>query len=174
VHKVIVNMDSRRRQVFDDYHGRARSMKPIPEIGFSKWLVLMATVVIAAGAGAAAPPPINEKALLDAGFKVLVATNKVQEDWVRGLAPGKLRAMQRTGKKYFIYPDAAKNQIYVGGPKEYEAYAQLHPEHRVANAEQAAKEASAYRGKQDKVTREATARDLSDPFLGASWADLGW
>ena len=132
----------------------------ISDMRFAKCLVLMATVVIAAGAGAA--PPIDEKQLLDAGFKVLVATNKVQEDWVRGLAPGKIRAMQRTGKKYFIYPDAAKNQIFVGGPKEYQAYVQLHPEHRVANAEQAAKEASAYRGKQDKVTREATAIAVID------------
>ena len=116
----------------------------------------------------------DEKQLLDAGFKVLVATNKVQEEWVQGLPPGKIRPMQRTGKKYFIYPDAAKKQVYVGGPKEYDAYVQLHPEHRAASAGQAAKEASAYRGKQDDVMRSATARDLSDPFLGASWADLGW
>ena len=130
--------------------------------------------MIAAGASAAAPPPIDGKQLLDAGFKVLVATNKVQEEWVQGLPPGKIRPMQRTGKKYFIYPDAAKKQVYVGGPKEYDAYVQLHPEHRAASAGQAAKEASAYRGKQDDVMRSATARDLSDPFLGASWADLGW
>ena len=82
--------------------------------------------------------------------------------------------MQRTGKKFFIYPDASRNQIYVGGPKEYEAFVQLHPEKRTADAQQAAKEAIAYRGKQDDTMRKATARDLSDPFLGASWADLGW
>jgi hypothetical protein len=33
---------------------------------------------------------------------------------VRSLAPGKIRAMQRTGKKFFIYPGASRNQIYVG------------------------------------------------------------
>ena len=37
-----------------------------------------------------------------------------------------------------------------------------------------AKRASDYRVKQDEVMRKATAHDLSDPFLGASWADLGW
>jgi hypothetical protein len=132
-----------------------------------------AAVALAPGA-AAAPPPVDDKQLLDAGFKVLVATTKVQEDWVRGLPPGKIRPMQRTGKKLFIYPDAANHQIYVGGPKEYDAYVQLHPEHRAAGAQQAAREASAYRGKQDNAMRNATARDLSDPFLGASWADLGW
>ena len=137
---------------------------------------LMLTLLFSSGAVAAtaAKSPIDKSALSDAGFKVLTATTKVQEDWVRGLPAGKIRPMQRTGKKYFIYPDASENQIYVGGPKEYEAYVQLHPEHRAAGAQQAAREASAYRGKQDDAMRKATARDLSDPFLGASWADLGW
>ena len=66
---------------------------------------------------------------------------------MRGLAAGKIRPVQRTGKKFFIYPDASRNRIYVGGPKEYEAYLQLHPEHRPVDAEQAAREAGAYRGK---------------------------
>ncbi len=139
-----------------------------------KSLGALAVTVFAAGGAAGASPPIDESQLLDLGFKVLVATTKVQQDWVRGLPPGKIRPMQRTGKKFFIYPDAPRNQIYVGGPKEYEAFVQLHPEQRTAGAQQVAKEAIAYRGKQDDTMRKATARDLSDPFLGASWADLGW
>lgn len=98
----------------------------------------------------------------------------VQQEWVRGLPAGKIRPMQRTGKKFFIYPDASRNQIYVGGPKEYEAYVQLHPEKRVTDAGKAAKDASVYRANQSEEMKKATARDLSDPFLGASWADLGW
>jgi hypothetical protein len=128
----------------------------------------------AAGAATAAKTPIDKTALSDAGFKVLTATTKVQEDWVRGLPAGKIRPMQRTGKKYFIYPDAPAKQIYVGGPKEYDAYVQRHPEHRVADSKKAAKDASAYRAKQTDEMKQASARDLSDPFLGASWADLGW
>jgi hypothetical protein len=134
---------------------------------------LAVTMFVARGAAAAAAP-IDEKQLLDVGFKVLVATTKVQQEWVQGLPRGKIRAMQRTGKKYFIYPDASRNQIYVGGPKEYEAYAQLHPEHRVADLQQSAREQSAYRGKQADAMEKASARDLSNPFLGATWADLGW
>lgn len=143
-------------------------------------LALAATILVAgvAGAAVAAPKastaPIDEKQLLDAGFKTLVATTKVQEEWVRKLPPGKIRAMQRTGKKYFIYPDAPRNQIYVGGPNEYETYVQLHPEHRVANAQQAENAASAYRMKQADAMEKASARDLSNPFLGVTWADLGW
>lgn len=129
--------------------------------------------VFAAGA-AAAPPRIDDSELSAAGFKVLVATTKVQEEWVRKLPPGKIRAMQRTGKKFFIYPDASRNQVYVGGPKEYEAFVQLHPENRVADAQTAEKAASAYRMKQADAMQKASARDLSNPLLGVSWADLGW
>ena len=133
---------------------------------------LAATAVIAASA-AAATSSVNEGELLNLGFKVLVATTKVQQDWVHTLAPGKIRSMQRTGKKFFIYPDASRNQIYVGGPAEYEAYRKLHPEGQ-QSIQDAANKASAYRSKQDAAMRAATAHDLSDPFLGASWADLGW
>lgn len=152
-------------------------MKRFPSSRRAKLLELLRALAVTAfiaGGAAAASPPIDEGQLLDLGFKVLVATTKVQQDWVRGLPPGKIRPMQRTGKKFFIYPDASRNQIYVGGPKEYEAFVQLHPEHGAAGAQQAAKEASAYRLKQDDAMRKATARDMSDPFLGASWADLGW
>lgn len=152
-------------------------MKRFPHSRWAKLLrvlVTSAVSVFVAGGVAAATAPVDEKQLLDVGFKVLVATTKVQEDWVRGLAPGKFRAMQRTGKKFFIYPDAPKNQIYVGGPREYEAYVQLHPESRVADAQKTAVAASAYRGKQSDAMQKATARDLSDPFLGATWVDLGF
>jgi len=132
-----------------------------------------AMTVFVAVSAAAATPHIDERQLLDVGFKVLVATTTVQQDWVRSLPPGQIRPMQRTGKKFFVYPDGSRNQIYVGGPKEYEAYVQLHPESK-AGTQEAAKKASAYRQKQDDAMRKATARDLSDPFLGASWADLGW
>ena len=133
----------------------------------------LAVLVFVAGAAAAATPRIDESQLLALGFKVLVATTTVQQEWVRSLPPGQIRPMQRTGKKFFIYPDASRNQIYVGGPAEYEAYQQLHPEGQ-QSAQDAATKASVYRGKQDAAMRKATDRDLSDPFLGASWGDLGW
>ena len=138
--------------------------------------IFAASVFIAANAVAApaAAPQVDGNELLTLGFKVLVAKTRVQEDWVKQMAPGKIRAMQRTGKKYFIYPDAPGKQIYVGGPKEYDTYVQRHPEHRVADSTQAAKDSSAYRAKRTDEMKEASARDLSDPFLGVTWGDLGW
>lgn len=138
-----------------------------------KVLMALAISVFVAGGTAAAAPRIDESQLLALGFKVLVATTTVQQEWVKTLPPGQIRPMQRNGKKFFIYPDAPRNQIYVGGPEEYAAYQKLHPESR-QSAQEAANKASAYRLKQDDAMKKATARDLSDPFLGASWADLGW
>ena len=152
-------------------------MKILLSSRWALWLfvlgALAASVSVAGNPAAARPPKIDESQLLDSGFKVLVATTTAQQAWVKGLPPGQIRPMQRTGKKYFIYPDAPRNQIYIGGPREYEAYRQLHPESKLPALE-AAKTGSAYRQKQDDAMKKATARDLSDPFLGADWIDLGW
>jgi hypothetical protein len=125
-----------------------------------------------AGAAAAPPPRIDESELLSSGFKVLVAKTSVQAEWVKRLPPGEIRPMQRNGQKLFIYPDAAGNQIYIGGPMEYEAYRQLHPDSKLA-AREAVNKGHEYRGKQDEATRKATARDLTNPFLGADWVYFG-
>ncbi len=135
---------------------------------------LAVSMFVAGSVNAAAPTPhIDENELLTLGFKVLVPTTTAQQDWVKRLAPGEIRPMQRTGKKFFIVPDAARKQIYVGGPNEYAAYRQAHPDSKFAGQE-GAKQASAYRAKQDVAMKKATARDLTDPFLGVSWYDLGW
>ena len=33
--------------------------------------------------------------------------------------------VQKSGKTYYVFPDAAHNQAYVGGPNQYETYRQL-------------------------------------------------
>ena len=137
--------------------------------------VLAMAVVVGDGPGAATPR-IDEAQLPGLGFKVLVATTKVQQDWVRSLPPGQIKAMQRNGKKFFVYPDASKTQVYVGGPAEYDAYVKAHPEEqqRVQSAQDASAKTNAERIKQGNAMQAATTRDLSNPFLGASWSDLGW
>jgi hypothetical protein len=141
-------------------------------------LVALAVSVLIANGAAAGTPTVDEKELLGVGFKTLVATTTAQADFVKRMAPGQIRAMQRTGKKFFVYPDAANNQVYVGGPKEYEAYKQLHPDSKLAGQD-GAKQASQYRAKQDIAMKKATQRDVSDPYYWTNtatwtWSDLGW
>jgi hypothetical protein len=53
----------------------------------SAWALTM-LIAGPAGAASAARAPVDKRALSDAGFTVLTATTKVQEDWVRGLPAG--------------------------------------------------------------------------------------
>jgi len=138
----------------------------------TKLLQVAALAVLSVGGATAAAPSVDQKELVDIGFKELVATTKVQQDWVRSLAPGQIRAVQRTGKKFFIYPDAPNNRILVGGPQEFEAYRQLHPDTKLWG-QGAGDKASAYRNKQNNAMESATQRDLSNPYLGMNWGDLG-
>jgi hypothetical protein len=46
--------------------------------------------------------------------------------------------VQKDGKNYYVFPDAANNQAYVGGPKQFEAYKQLRFENKLANENLAA------------------------------------
>jgi hypothetical protein len=133
----------------------------------------LAVSMVVAGCATTATPRVDEGELLALGFKVLVATTTVQQEWVQTLPPGQIRPMQRSGRKFFIYPDALRNRIYVGGPNEFAAYQELHPESRQGEPD-AANRGVAYSAKQYDAMRAATARDLSNPFLGATWVDLGW
>ena len=150
-----------------------RTLKSVP-LRSVTLITALAIVTLAIGfaqAASRAPRPVDDTELLGLGFKVLTAETKTQSDWIRTCTPNQIRAVQRTGKKYFIYPDAANNRVFVGGPIQYEAYLKLHPGDQ-RRMQQAAAEASAYRAKQNKAMREATARDYSDPFLGTGWSDF--
>ncbi len=118
---------------------------------------------------AAATSRIDEGELATLGFKMLVATTTVQQKWVKTLAPGQIRPMQRNGKKLYIYPDAAKNQVYVGGPQEYAAYRKLHPD-VVQEKQDAANKTAAYRLKQGRHDAQS---DCARPVGPLPGRDLG-
>ena len=44
-----------------------------------------------------------------------------------------MSVLQKSGKTYYVFPDAANNQAYVGGPKQYQAYRQLRLEKKLAD-----------------------------------------
>src|SRR3954452_23178986 len=79
-------------------------------------------ISLALGCASGGPPPPDEALLSKAGFKVLAARTTEQQQHLRSLTPGKISAMERNGTPYYVYPDAAKNEIYVGTPREFQAY----------------------------------------------------
>jgi hypothetical protein len=76
---------------------------------------------------------------------------------------------------HFVYPDAAKQQIYVGTPKEYEAYLRLRPGESGARRWRRQLADLASYNKQDAAMQMYTTRDLADPYyFWDSFDGLGW
>jgi len=94
-----------------------------------KYIVTVALIALAAGC---ATTPNKTNLLVAAGFKIVVPKNATQEAKLQTLPPGKLSQVQKDGKTYYVYPDIAHNQAYVGGQKEYNYYKVLRSEQKVA------------------------------------------
>lgn len=75
----------------------------------------------------------KENLLIAAGFKVIVPSTAAQRQKLQTLPPDKVTLVQKSGKTYYVFPDAANNQAYVGGPKQYQAYKQLRLANKLAN-----------------------------------------
>jgi hypothetical protein len=82
---------------------------------------------------------------------------------VKALAPGRFTELQRTGRHFYVYPDAGNNRVYVGTPKEYQAYLGADPAYGEALARQQAGDLAAY-DKQDAAMAMYTQRDYNDPY----------
>jgi hypothetical protein len=70
--------------------------------------------------------------LAASGFKVITPKTAAQQQKLQKLPPGKVTMIQKRGKTYYIFPDPAHNQAYVGGPKAYRAYLQLRADKKLA------------------------------------------
>jgi len=75
----------------------------------------------------------KESMLVASGFKTITPKTAAQKQKLQNLPPGKVTMVQKKGKTYYIFPDPAQNQAYVGGPKEYQEYQQLRAEKKLAN-----------------------------------------
>lgn len=132
----------------------------------------MIALLVGCSSAPTAPPvaPLNESLLSAAGFKTVVATTDKQLQEIPKLPPGQITVMSNTGKNYFVYPDLAKKQIYVGTEKEYQAYLKLRAQNNLP-----ATDPEASYAKQDEAMRKAIARDNSVYWeLFPDFNGLGW
>jgi hypothetical protein len=74
----------------------------------------------------------KESMLVASGFKTITPKTAAQQQKLQKLPSGKVTMINKKGKTYYIFPDVAHNQAYVGGPKEYQAYQQLRAENKLA------------------------------------------
>jgi len=75
----------------------------------------------------------KENLLIAAGFKGIVPKTAAQQQKLKALPADKVTLVQKDGKTYYVFPDAANNQAYVGGPKQYQAYKQLRLANKLSN-----------------------------------------
>jgi hypothetical protein len=147
---------------------------PLPRAALPGIIAVLAIAAIACGCASTNAPPPDESQLLAAGFKVVVAKTARQQQHLQTLPPGRLTEIQRNGIHYFVYPDVARNQIYVGTPKEYSAYLRVHPGSAPTPGQQHASDLASY-NRQDSAMRSDDARDLADPYyFWDSFDNLGW
>jgi hypothetical protein len=139
-----------------------------------KLILAFALVLLTLGcASVVGPPPIDTSQLVAAGFKPVDLETPKQLERLQQLPPGKLTEWQNTGKHYFVYPDAAKKQLYVGRPAEYQAYLKLSGGTAGPSLAQQSGADMANYAKQDAGMSMLTARDADDPYWW-SLDNIGW
>jgi hypothetical protein len=138
--------------------------------------VVAAFAVLALIAGCASGPPAAqvETLLTAAGFKTAVASTDKQLRQIPTLPAGQVTVVTQTGKNWFLYPDLARNRVYVGTEKEYRAYLKLRAQNNLPQVEPMA----SYYG-QDAAMSAASAYAAPPvtPLAWEGWPEfgaLGW
>jgi hypothetical protein len=93
----------------------------------------LSAIALLALAVSCASTQSKENLLVAAGFNVIIPKTAAQQQKLKALPPDKVTMVQKSGKTYYVFPDAAHNQAYVGGPKQYEAYRQLRLQKKLAD-----------------------------------------
>jgi hypothetical protein len=75
----------------------------------------------------------TENRLMAAGFKVITPSTPEQHAKLQTLPANKVTMIQHEAKTYYVFPDQAHNQAYIGGPQQFAAYQALCAEQRIAS-----------------------------------------
>jgi hypothetical protein len=75
----------------------------------------------------------KENLLIAAGFKTVVPKTAAHQQKLQALPPEHVTLVQIEGKTYYVFPDAANNQAYVGAPKQYQTYRQIRLANQLSN-----------------------------------------
>jgi hypothetical protein len=101
-------------------------------IGFNL-INAIALLALAVGCTTTTQTQNKENLLIAAGFKVIIPKTAAQQQKLQTLPAGKVSLVQKNGQIYYVFPDAANNQAYVGGPNQYQTYKQLRLANQLSN-----------------------------------------
>jgi hypothetical protein len=94
---------------------------------------VIALLALAVGCTTTSSTQNKESMLVASGFKVITPKTTAQQQKLQQIPPGHVVMVNRQGRTYYVFPDAAHNQAYVGGPHEYQAYQQMVAANHLAN-----------------------------------------
>ena len=103
-------------------------MKPIQTL--LKTLSAIALLALAVGC---ASTKSKENALVAAGFQIITPSTPAQEAKLQALPADKVTMIQQEGKTYYVFPDKAHHQAYIGGPKQLQAYQAVRTQQQIAS-----------------------------------------
>jgi hypothetical protein len=104
-------------------------MKMIP----AAFKILGSLALLAAIVGCAGELKNKENLAIAAGFQVITPVKPDQVALLPTLPKDKVTQVPYHGKTFYVLPDLKKNQAYVGGPAEYQAYRKLRAEQKISN-----------------------------------------
>ena len=70
--------------------------------------------------------------LVAAGFKTISPKTPAQQQKLQQLQTGQVAQVQKNGRTYYVVADPPQNVVYVGGPREYQAYQQMRAQRQLA------------------------------------------
>src|SRR5215467_7337700 len=106
-------------------------MKPTTRFFLSSIAVGCAALLFSC-AGTQSISQNRESMLVASGFKVITPKTAAQKQKLQNLPAGTVTMIKKGKKTYYVFPDPAHNQAYVGGPREYQAYQQLRADKKLA------------------------------------------
>jgi hypothetical protein len=98
---------------------KSKSMKHILT-GFSL-ISAWALLALAVGCASSTPTQSEQNMLIAAGFKTITPKTTAQQQKLQALPPGQLAQITKNGQTFYVFPDAANNRAFVGGPDQYQA-----------------------------------------------------
>jgi hypothetical protein len=93
---------------------------------------VIAVLALTVGCATTTSTENTESMLVASGFKVVTPKTAEQSAKLQKLPPGHVAQIHKGGKTFYVFPDAAHNQAYVGGPHQYQAYQQYRLQHQLA------------------------------------------
>lgn len=147
-----------------------------------KLFAFLALLPLATSCGGPSSSPAslpNESLLSEAGFKTIAADTPERKRHLEWLNPDQVTAVQLTGEHYYVFPDVAKSQLYVGTPKVYQAYLALRTKNGLPTPtpqEWDAARLNRYQHAQDAKMAKINEQDASIPSwaIWPAFGGLGW